>query len=681
MAIRTYLTSTLGLSHLFMLNDLTRDAGSTGVSTSATLSTGSFVADPICNGVVNSYQSTTVAGTTGVANGIVVGNTSDINAGGGIFQEYSIICWFRIPVIDVPTCVYEQGGGTNNKAINVGLAKAITSQSADAGQPFLIAQSGFLTEANRPYFITHVWQRHTEHAGSGNRIILYINGVEQQTIEDTGTEEFPNHTGDICIGNSNDTLQSYNGSTQRYNAREKNVNMFGILSGGVITAAQTREIFERTVLPQVTIVADTVANQQAALDLLIGNSYFGVNCAIRIVQATDATDYRLFIDDISFTEDSNLRDISIQYVGSNTLTLENVNGSNTNEVSTPPEVDLDGATVLTGGGSISILNDNRIRLNALTNLNGVTADKVIIEVSGSYNFTDCNITEIENVSGGAVTINLANTVAAIEIETSGTITQVQAPTPSDITLNTVGRWAIYNNTNTLVTSGTGNTTYSNTGGVDVGTWSIVSHNLGSVAEIYTWDSEDGSSNTFNYSNTQLLKPEGGSIYSGGATTGINVFINGSNYIEVNVPNSSNSAQSIIDAQQNFINTDTGLTHILNSGVTSAPIFGVLNGVTYFLNIEGYQYDSIAGATPEAALSGVLVSSATHSNILTTNGGLTVLAATESLTAQDIWDYLTTNISTSGSIGEALINIKPDLEIINNGVQNSSLVIPHTTDLT
>lgn len=462
MAIRSYLTGTIGLSHLFMFDDATRDSGSTGVLTTGSATTGSFVADPVCEGVTNSYQSLSGTSDTEKDDGFVIGNTSDINVGTSIWQEYSIIIWFKIPEVTVPTCIYEQGGGTNNLAINVGIAKAITGQAADAGQPFLIAQSNFLAEANRPYFVQLSWQRHTLHAGSGNRIFFYVNGVLQEEVEKTGTDGFPSHTGDITVGNTDEDLQSYNGTKQRFAEKQKNVNMLGILSDSLITESESREIFERTVLPELTIAADTVANQQTALDALISNSYSGVNCAIRILQATDETNYRLFIDDITFAQDSNLRDISIQFVGTGTLTIENTNGSNASEVSTPAEVDLDGTTVLTGGGSIVIV-ENTIRYTSDNTITGSSATKLVFDGSGtSYTVSGGTISEFENVSGSTVTVSLTNNAPTPTLtETSGAITLTQNVDVTAANLIDGTRVQLYNVTdaaeidNSVVSGGSG----------------------------------------------------------------------------------------------------------------------------------------------------------------------------------------------------------------------------------
>ena len=120
--------------------------------------------------------------------------------------------WFEADEVGAPTIIYEQGGGTNNHAIALGLGRAITAQAADAGQPFLISQSNFQAVANRAYMVTHVWQHQSIHGGTGNRILLYVNGVLNDTVELDGTATFPSHTGSIVVGNAIDALQSYNGS-------------------------------------------------------------------------------------------------------------------------------------------------------------------------------------------------------------------------------------------------------------------------------------------------------------------------------------------------------------------------------------------------------------------------------------------------------------------------------------
>ena len=453
MAIRTYLQS-LGATHLFDLdNNGTLATDDLGDSIDPTLIIGgsyTFELDPVCEGVTYSLQSTATTDFTTRTDGAILDNRNDINSGdggtavGGTFYNYNnnnrtVHLWFKAPVIDSPTCIYEQGAGVNNFAFYVGFARAITWQGADQNEPFLIAQSNFLAETNRPYFLVGIWEHESEHAGSGNRILLYINGVLQQIVEDVSIANFPGHTGDITIGNTNENLKTYNEDTFPSSTRQKNVNLLGMYNNVTFSEAQCREVFERTVLPTFIISSDTVENQQIALDAFSGTNFQGNNCSIRIEQATDATDYRLFVDNITFIEDSNLRDIAIQYVGTNILTLENVNGSNTNEVSTPTEVDLDGTTVLIGGGNITILNDNRIRLNSVQNLTNAIYDKVIIEQVGTYEFTNSFITELENVSGGIVNVTVDNPFTTV-INSFGSTTNI---VDSFLSFESLDTWELY----------------------------------------------------------------------------------------------------------------------------------------------------------------------------------------------------------------------------------------------
>ena len=424
MSFRDFLTQEIGLSHLFMLDDETRDPRSNGLDTTGEVVSGSFVADPICHGAINSFRSQDNG--TGRTDGFRVGSTTDINVGSDIWREYSIMLWFRADEIGEPTCVYEQGGGSNNQMIGLGLGRAITSQAADAGQPFLIAQSNFQAQANRPYFISHVWQHHTTHSGSGNRILLYINGVLNDTVELTGTSVFPSHTGDAVVGNTADSLQSYNGGVLPWLGRAKNINALGLGADISITETQARDIFERSVIPEVTIAADTVENQQAALDALAGQDFSGVNCAIRVIQATDATDYRLFVDGMTFGEDPNLRDISIQYVGPNTLTLECVNDTGIIETSAPPEVDLDGTNVLQGGGFVNVIVGDNTRLQTAGDLKNITTSRLILEASGDYRFENVIINEVENVSGGVIEIITDRDIPVVTNTGAGSDTNVVA---------------------------------------------------------------------------------------------------------------------------------------------------------------------------------------------------------------------------------------------------------------
>lgn len=335
-----------------------------------------------------------------------------------------------------------------------------------------------------------------------------------------------------------------------------------------------------------------------------------------------------------------------------------------------------GTITIADGIDITGSTFSSLNLTTAINLTNVTVTGTLTHndnITKEITYTNSNVGTLVNDGTGIVTVNLSSGSSVTDDSDAEIITQT-APTPSSINLNAPNaNWAIYDNTNTRVANGSGNSTYSNAAGVDTGVWTVVKHRKGYNSEIYTWVSDDGSVNDFLYGEVPLLRPEGGNIYLGGSTTGINTFINADNYLEINAPNASVSAQSIIDAQQEFLSTLDGLDWIQSTGITGAPLFGILNGITYFLNIEGYQYDSIVGLTPESALAAVLVSSASHANIRTDNGGLSLVEANIPVTAQDIYDLF-----IDGTNADAF---KSDLSILETQAQADArqalLIAEHT----
>ena len=185
----------------------------------------------------------------------------------------------------------------------------------------------------------------------------------------------------------------------------KDVAILGMFNDRSFSAAECRDLFERSVVPR-HVIEGNVAQQQAALDALSGTEFAGQNCAIRIVQATNATDYRLILDNLRFEQDPNLRDIAVQYVGPYELTLLNANGSNAAEICTPPEVDLDGITVLAGGGSLALLE--KVIRAAMPGVVTGDGDLLIITSPGAYILDATRIPVVENISGGAVQLSAIN---------------------------------------------------------------------------------------------------------------------------------------------------------------------------------------------------------------------------------------------------------------------------------
>lgn len=448
MPIISYLQS-LGVTHGMLLQDqvevydVSSDFGDspdpTRLRTDQNGTQWDMTGNPVCEGVSASllaygdntdFTTKTYAGEIDARLDINASNNGNLaDANDSSVYNWStgsrlMACWFKqkVSLSGVPTAILGHGGGTNNQLLSVGLGGKIVFQSADAGQPYLAHSSIDDFQVDRSYFVCGLWEHHTQHSGSGNRITLYVNGVSQGSFELTGTDAMASATGQPFIGNAQSNYQSYGAGTIGYLRREKEVNLAlffnnQFFSENTSTENDLREIFERTVIPEVTIEADTIENQQTALDALIGSDYSNTNCAIRIIQATDATDYRLFFDNQVFPDNTNINDISIQFVGNGVLTAENTNGSNITIISTPIEVERTSG-ILNGGGSVLLIQDT-VRLNSVQDLINITANKVVFENAGDYNLTNCNITEYENVSGGVVNI-VSNTGVSVITETSGT---------------------------------------------------------------------------------------------------------------------------------------------------------------------------------------------------------------------------------------------------------------------
>ena len=403
-----------GATHFFTLDGVgtsnVDDLGNSGQPTRIRTGTYSFAAGAVCEGASQCVLTTTTS-SSGV-DGAVIDNRQDINGGGGentggsmnyVNGSRSILLWASTELIQNPTCIYEQGGGTNNFAF-IGSAQ-MSFQAADDGSPFLIAQTKFLAEPNRPYMHVGIWEYYTTWGGAGNRLTYYVNGVLQGTMVD-GTSGFPGHSGDVVIGNSGDALKSFNGSVLTTQSIANRVNYLAMFNNVVLDSAWIRDLFERMVKPEIIISADTVANQQAAIDAYKDTEFDSCNCRFRILQATDATDYELYFDNIKFKNVAESGDIDVQYVGPNNLTIYNANGSNVEVVCCPPEVDVDGTGLnnLVGGGTITVSPKKVLRYPDSGNITNVMVDDIVLLDPGEYLFENVIVDNVINLSGGLIEI-------------------------------------------------------------------------------------------------------------------------------------------------------------------------------------------------------------------------------------------------------------------------------------
>ena len=121
------------------------------------------------------------------------------------------------------------------------------------------------------------------------------------------------------------------------------------------------------------------------------------NATSDILSTTDGLNY---VMDYALTIDGNTNTIDLDGQGRSIAGFFQVNLQNGGEIS---DITLDADLFLQTG-------------SAGTPLNGVTitaGNEVEFSEAGTYTFTDCNIAEVSNISGGAVTINAVDTTISL----------------------------------------------------------------------------------------------------------------------------------------------------------------------------------------------------------------------------------------------------------------------------
>ena len=684
MSFITYLQN-LGATHLFDLDNngtsTNDDLGDSQTPTSLSLgNNSSFVTSPTCEGVTHSLESTN--NTSPSISGATVTNVDDINADTSLstqdYEKYAVILWVNQNNIWNATSIYEQGASVNNFAF---IGGALTTwQAADSGKPFLIIQSKSLTQPNRPYFYAGVWERYNQHAGTGNRILFYVNGVLQGTAEEANTDLFPYHAGLITLGNCQISLKSFNETTLQSQTVAKNLNFWATFNDQTLTAQDFRDIFERTTFAEVTIAADTVLNQQAALDALTGNTYQDINCAIRILQATDQTNYRLFVDNIDFIADDNIQDISIQFVGTGILTLENTNGTVIKYTSSPDEVEKT-TGVITGGGSIVTVN-NTIRKKTNDTITNSTATKLVFDGSGNaYTVSGGTISTFENITGNTVTVTLTNNAPRpILIETNGSITLIQnvnitAPNILDGT-----RVQFFNTTKnseisiTVVSGGNGYTTT-----VDLLS-SIIDDGDNIVLRCSFYDTTNGNV----YDDLEIF----GNITQSGLTSSLSQSLNtiissihskGTAYHGNNVTGFSLDVANI-EIDSNIVNIDGQKLATWFSHEIATTNDGIRN---YFNSIQSIDERNFRFNKPIEIDNTGLPATWTSAAWVRTDGAPIVASTSNIIQFNNALSFVPSVGSKDSEIDDIGTNIeelRANQVTANEGIKKSSLIIPYSDDL-
>lgn len=239
-------------THYWTFNNTLDDRGNSAFLTGGTEPAVVFEGTGAYGSAITVDSTNSLSSGTG---GATVGGDSrvdDMNDGAGNFDTVSFSTWFQANDLSSPTVIYEQGGGTNNFAFTVGVARNVQFQAADEGCYYLTKFADTLVEQGKPYHIFATWERGTVSLSGNTTIRLWINGVEQSPtvdIDSTCTEVFPSHTGDVSWGNTNDALKFYNDVTLTYNDRDKQLAHFATWNDVLLTEAQIKTLFENGAAP------------------------------------------------------------------------------------------------------------------------------------------------------------------------------------------------------------------------------------------------------------------------------------------------------------------------------------------------------------------------------------------------------------------------------------------------
>jgi hypothetical protein len=267
--------------------------------------------------------------------------------------------WFMTDNIQLPPkMIYSEGATDNVFHLVMAYGNNLMFEMGDLNNSVLAQVFGPVMQPNRAYHICAVY----EGTAGANEVILYVDGVKQ-TLSQDAVPNSASATGrgqSAAFGLPNAT-NSIGRSSIICNCP---VNMFlqnwAHWSNTTLSDTDVREIlFEKGALPEITIESDTEANMQASVDSLSGTTRQDAPLCIRVEPVLGGGDFSLTFDNIKFNK---LASIHVQYTGTDTLSIFNINGSDTSISSTP------------NGGTLNIIESVDVSLTILDAVDGSRVD-------------------------------------------------------------------------------------------------------------------------------------------------------------------------------------------------------------------------------------------------------------------------------------------------------------------
>lgn len=350
-------------SHRYQLSS---DANDSVGTNNGTTSGGVFTGTPICEDAINSYV------TTALTDKITLPTITTINNSA---QTRKIVAgWFMSTALQAPpTRIYGEGTDITAFQFNMAMGNNIAFEVIEPTN-FTLQMFGPVMLPNRAYHLCGVFEGN----GFANKATFYVDGKEMTNVEPLGSQ--PN-TANLDIravgefGDASGTTGIGGGEVLFQAGRNSQYNQWAMWDSVSLTATQIKEeLFEKGALPDLIISSSTEINMQSQIDLIQDTVRVDAPLCIRVEDCTEG-DFTLASNNITYNP---LSSIHVQYTGNDTLTWENISGSNASLISTPVV-----------GGSVTIVNEFDI---TLTNLKTATEVRIFrssdkVELAGDESIT------------------------------------------------------------------------------------------------------------------------------------------------------------------------------------------------------------------------------------------------------------------------------------------------------
>ena len=346
----------LNPDHLWVLDPaLTDSVGSLTITNTGCSTSGA----QICEDITTSLQS------NGTGDRLSIATSSDVD---GALDRKAVCGWFRTTAIQLPPKSVYREGTTGNQFNLVLWAGNNLMLDVVNGSTVVQAFADQVCAVNRAY---HLFAR-VEGTGFGNKVELYVDGIKQSitspangqlgaaTLGARTAAQWSDPSGATEVGNTTVLL---NGLVNGEYA------MWATWSGAnaQLTDTEIREVlFEKGAVASQTISSDTEANMQTALDAFADTVRPDEPLNIRVEALSGGGDLTLNADNITHDPKAS---IHVQYMGTDTLTWVNENGSNASIGSTP------------NGGTINFVEAVNVKVTALdsTTFNPIQGARVLME--------------------------------------------------------------------------------------------------------------------------------------------------------------------------------------------------------------------------------------------------------------------------------------------------------------